>query len=197
MQENNGIVVKHYAAGVDVVCDPAKKMADLGCGPTKFPYSTGIDHFAFPDVDVVCDLTKMPWPIDDNSFDVIWANQIIEHIPDVPAFLAELHRIGRNGAEIHITTPHFSHAGSYGDPTHIRHLGVKWHGIITKDKNYMYTQMPRFDLVINKIIFAKPNKFRHLLTRAVIKLDGLTDWERKWCFIFRAENIYTVLRIVK
>jgi SAM-dependent methyltransferase len=186
-----------HPSGVNVVIDPNKKIVDLGCGLNKIRNADGVDNFQYPGVDIICDLNKAPWPIKDNSYDVIWANQIIEHIKDVPSFLSEIHRIGRDGAEVHITTPHYSHAGSWGDPTHLRHLGVKWHSIITKEKDYMSHKMPQFELISSSIIFSKPRKFRNILTRSVIKLDGLTDWERKWCFIFRGENIYTILRIVK
>lgn len=44
-------------------------------------------------------------PFDDNSFDLIWSSEVIEHLAD-PAFsLDELRRVARPGGEIIMTTP--------------------------------------------------------------------------------------------
>jgi len=187
----------NYSGGLTIQLDKTKKIVDLGCGPNKVPGAVGVDVHKFDDVDVVCDLNKYPWPLNDNEYDVIWSNQFIEHVTDVKVFLREIHRIGKNGAEVHITTPHFSSSLSWGDFTHFRHLGTKWHCNVTKKKTYMFTSMPHFDLIDNRIIFQNPWRLRNMLTRMIIALDGLSDWERRWCFLFRGENLYTTLRIVK
>jgi len=175
-----------------------KKVIDLGCGPNKIKGAFGVDNFNYPGVDVVCDLNNSPWPIEDNQFDEIWAREVIEHIQNISSFLSEIHRIGRKNAEVHITTPHYSSSESWGDPTHNRHLGVRWHSCVSRrDSNYMTQKLPKFELVSNQITFIKPQRLRNLITRFVIWIDGLTDWDKKWCFIFRGGGIYTVLKIIK
>lgn len=44
-------------------------------------------------------------PYTDKYFDGIVASEFIEHLSDVPAFLREIKRIGRQGATVVITTP--------------------------------------------------------------------------------------------
>ena len=173
------------------------KSVDLGCGPNKVEGCFGVDNYQFEGVDLICDLNQYPWPIDDNSFDVVYARQIIEHITDAVAFLKEIHRIGKPGAEVHIETPHFSAASSWGDITHLRHLSAKWHASFTRPKHYLFYKLPEFKLVKNTIEFSHPKKLRNRITRLCIKMMGLHNWERKLSFIFRGENIYTILEVVK
>ncbi len=174
-----------------------KKSIDLGCGPDKVEGCFGVDNYQFDGVDLICDLNQYPWPIEDNSFDLIYARHFIEHIDDAVAFLREIHRIGRPEAIVHIETPHFSSAGTWGDITHLRHLSAKWHASFTRPKHYLFYKLPKFTLVTNTIEFSHPNKLRNRITRLIIKMSGLHSWERRWAFIFRGENIHTVLRIVK
>jgi len=52
------------------VTAPGKSaVLDVGCGRYKIPKAIGIDRCKFPEVDVVHDLDKYPWPFEDNAFD--------------------------------------------------------------------------------------------------------------------------------
>ncbi len=91
---------------------------DLGCGSAKYPGSTGVDRTADTAADVVHDLDAFPYPFPDSSFDQILLQDVIEHLADPFGVMAELVRIGRPGARVHLRTPHFSSVLAYGDPTH-------------------------------------------------------------------------------
>jgi SAM-dependent methyltransferase len=95
---------------------------DIGCGRNKTPNAVGLDLAAHPGVDVVAQAGE-GLPFGDDSFAEIRLRHIVEHVPDLVAFLAEVHRVARPGALVHILTPHFSAAASYTDPTHVRHMG--------------------------------------------------------------------------
>jgi SAM-dependent methyltransferase len=94
---------------------------DVGCGSSKYPGATGIDISPDTEANLVADLDQLPWPLDDNSFDQILAQDVIEHLERPIDAVTEMHRIGRPGARIQLRTPHFSSALAYGDPTH-RHV---------------------------------------------------------------------------
>jgi 2-polyprenyl-3-methyl-5-hydroxy-6-metoxy-1,4-benzoquinol methylase len=52
-----------------------------------------------------CDLNKESIPFEDQSFDLIFAGEVIEHLIDTDSFLSELHRCLRPGGHALITTP--------------------------------------------------------------------------------------------
>jgi 2-polyprenyl-6-hydroxyphenyl methylase/3-demethylubiquinone-9 3-methyltransferase len=46
-----------------------------------------------------------PWPLDDASFDVVWAGEVLEHVADTSAWLSELRRVLRPGGRLLLSTP--------------------------------------------------------------------------------------------
>ena len=170
--------------------------ADIGCGPNKTAGAVGIDRHPFEGVDVVCDLDKTPWPLLDGSFDRIVASHIIEHVTSIPDFMREIHRIGRPGALVFVTTPHYSSNHSWQDPTHRWHLGTKWHE--TFCTGYLAAQLPPFEFVSVEVEFS--HKLSNLVTRWYIRwlgAKGLERWERGRAFRSPAKNMCTCLRVVK
>lgn len=59
-----------------------------------------------PCADIQCDLSKYPWPIDDDIADEVYSSHCIEHVPYVSSFLNEIARIGKVGANVEIRCPH-------------------------------------------------------------------------------------------
>jgi SAM-dependent methyltransferase len=91
---------------------------DVGCGSAKHPGAVGLDISADTDADVVHNLDDLPLPLEDDSFDQVLMQDVIEHVAEPIRLMEELHRICRNGARIQLRTPHFSSVLAYGDPTH-------------------------------------------------------------------------------
>jgi SAM-dependent methyltransferase len=91
---------------------------NLGCG--RYPKSgfINVDWAKAPGVDVVHDLSQRPFPFDDESFDLIEADHVIEHLPDVFATMAEIHRLLMPGGTLVLRVPHFSRGFSH--PEHRR-----------------------------------------------------------------------------
>jgi SAM-dependent methyltransferase len=100
------------------------EVLDVGCGSKKHPGAVGIDLSPKTDADIVHDLDALPWPLDDDSFDEILLQDVIEHLRDPYGVFAELHRIGRPGARVRLRTPHFSSALAYSDPTHVHYFSA-------------------------------------------------------------------------
>ena len=103
---------------------PRARSSTSAAATAKYPGAIGIDLSAETDADIVADLDEVPWPVDDDSFDQILLQDVIEHLENPLDAPAELHRIGRPGARIHIRTPHFSSVLAYGDATHRHALSV-------------------------------------------------------------------------
>jgi len=100
----------------------SRSILDVGCGQNKFPGAVGIDANPRSHADVIHDLGVFPYPFADDQFDEIICSHVIEHVPDVMAFVNELHRITRRGGHLKILTPHYSNPDWATDPTHKNHF---------------------------------------------------------------------------
>ena len=166
---------------------------DVGCGVAKWPGAVGLDISPETDADVVADLDTFPYPLEDDAFDQILCQDVIEHVERPIQVLEELHRIGRPGARIHLRTPHFSSLLAYSDPTH-RHafssLGVR---SLAEPRFAHYTQV-RFRVVHVHLDLWAPWR--------VLRLDRLANahqelYEKYFAFRFPAMNIRAELEVLK
>lgn len=93
---------------------------NLGCG--NKPIEGGVNHDLTKHhkyVDVTHDLNELPWPWEDESFDVIVAHAVLEHlVPDLVATLNECWRILRPGGKVRLKLPYWHSEISHRDPTH-------------------------------------------------------------------------------
>jgi SAM-dependent methyltransferase len=91
---------------------------DLGCGSRKFPNSVGVDKIENGEADIIWDLNKYPWPLQDNSFDLIVLHHFLEHADDVVKTMEEIYRVGKPGARVLIQVPFFRNLDALTDITH-------------------------------------------------------------------------------
>jgi ubiquinone/menaquinone biosynthesis C-methylase UbiE len=96
-----------------------RQVLDIGCGRTKLKGSIGLDYLNLPGVDVVADLTQK-LPFEDNRFDVVHANQVLEHMNDIIHVMYEVLRILKPGGLFVAHVPHFRSAWAHIDPTHVK-----------------------------------------------------------------------------
>jgi len=81
---------------------------NLGCGEdTKAGY-VNVDFQPHVKPDIVHDLNALPYPFPDNSFELIEAFHILEHLDRPFLIMKELHRLLKPGGVLHIKAPHFS-----------------------------------------------------------------------------------------
>ena len=180
------------------------KILDIGCGKHKTPGAIGLDSNPKTDADVIHNLDEVPYPFPDNEFDLIVGNQVIEHLADVLAVIAELHRIAKPGATICLDTPHYSDIASFTDPTHRHHL-------TTESFAYFTGKRPDFDFYSD--VSLRPRVVRvtllklwralglELLVNLGNRYPGLRFirrfWESYLCFIIRGKTIYFEFEVIK
>ncbi|HKR64716.1 MAG TPA: class I SAM-dependent methyltransferase [Thermoanaerobaculia bacterium] len=95
---------------------------DLGCGVAPLKDHVGVDQHLLPSVDLVADL-EAALPFRTNSVDGIYSKSVLEHLDRFEFVMAEIHRVLKPGAVIHIRVPHFSSPLSFSDFTHKRFFG--------------------------------------------------------------------------
>jgi SAM-dependent methyltransferase len=149
------------------------KILDVGCGWNKAPGAIGIDANPKTHADVIHDLGSIPYPFPDDEFDDVICRHVAEHVPDVMAFVAELHRITRPGGRILIVTPHYSNPDWATDPTHRNHFNSYSFNCFVEDRKLFpfYTDV-RLKPIRTYVSLA--NVWR------VIGLELLVNLDQRW-----------------
>jgi len=94
---------------------------NLGCGTSPAALAVNHDRTAFaPYVDVAHDLNVYPWPWPDNTFGLVIAQDVLEHLDSFMAFFDECWRILRPGGRVDVRVPRYDHPNTWIDPTHRR-----------------------------------------------------------------------------
>lgn len=162
---------------------------DLGCGTKKREGFLGVDRFVCPAVRVIGDVSRLPFA--DGCADEIWLDNVIEHVPDIPALMGEVARIGRPGCRVRILTPHFSAVSSWRDPTHLHHLSWFSMDHFAKPSAAHYAG-GGFEVVGRELKFSgSPLGW---IGRALFALSPET-YEKQFCFVFRARTLYFELEV--
>ncbi len=101
---------------------PGERVLDVGCGEACFTLAleragarpVGIDlaeepllraRLRHPQLDLRALDAARPWQLEDASFDVVWAGEVIEHVADTAAWLSEVRRVLRSGGRLLLSTP--------------------------------------------------------------------------------------------
>lgn len=104
-----------------------KKVLNLGSGTcTQYPENvTNLDAFDGPNVQVVHDLGKTPLPFASNTFDLIIANHVMEHIPNWFECFKECARILKPDGIIEVWVPPVTSDSSFTYRDHINRIGIE------------------------------------------------------------------------
>ncbi|HUI27884.1 MAG TPA: hypothetical protein VL403_17515 [Candidatus Kryptonia bacterium] len=133
----------------------------LGCGKNKLSGFVGVDIAALPGVDVVHDLSKLPWPFGDDSVSEVVMLNILEHLPDTVATLTEVWRITQANAAVRILVPYYNSRAAWDDPTHCRFFTERTWDYFTDDPSKQWSRFnfythARFDLISLELLQPRP-----------------------------------------
>lgn len=101
---------------------PGDRALDLGCGAGEFTAvlaetgaePLGVDvaeaalaraRAAHPDLTFQLIPIDGPFPLEDNSFELVWSSEVIEHVADTARWLSEVRRVLVPGGRLLVTTP--------------------------------------------------------------------------------------------
>ncbi len=185
----------------DIVAQSERKSAiQLGGGmATKLKHTVNVDLNSSTQPDVICDLDCTPYPFKENTFEMVVALSVLEHLNDFFCVMGEIHRISKDGASVYILVPHFSSAAAFVDPTHRVHLSAR-------SCDYFVTG----SAIESDYGFYMP--YRYSMVRRYIDLQGVFNyvpplrwlvqrypafWENYLCFLIRGAGIFWELKVIK
>ena len=180
------------------------KILDVGCGSNKYEGAIGLDNNPRTAADVIHDLGELPYPFADNEFDEIISRHVVEHVPDVMAFISELHRITKPGGRIRLVTPHYTNGDWATDPTHRNHLNSFSFNTFLPGRQVFdfYTDV---ELKPIKTYVSLANLWRSLGIEFLVNLDQKSEkfrftrkfWEYYLSYIFRGKELHFEFEVIK
>lgn len=171
---------------------PNEVWLNLGCGNQRIDGYIGVDRHPCAAADVLCDLGHA-LPFGNACVDGFVLDNVIEHVADIPALMAELVRTGKHGARITLITPHFTSLSSWKDPTHIHHLSYFSFDHFEKASVSHYMGK---GLRVTKRELSFGGGLLGLVGRLLFALSA-EAYEKRYCFMFRASTLRFELEIVQ
>ncbi len=175
------------------------KILDVGCGRRKSPGALGIDFIADTQADIVHDLNRFPWPLEDNQFDVIIASHVLEHMKDFFKAMEEIHRIAKPKAVVKIITPYFTDSSSFRDPSHYWHLTTRTFELFDPQFSTAYFTKAKFKTL--KVYVVTLKLWKYLGLQFLINITSLRFirkfWEDYLSFIIRGKVLHAELEVLK
>lgn len=175
---------------------------NIGCGTDIKPGWINLDSAPIKGVDVVHDMSKVPLPFPEESFDEVLCQDVLEHSSEYASIVRDIHRLLRPGGKLVVRVPHFTSKNAYTDPTHKAYFAFRTFYFFTKKgiKGRSYYFDFHFETASATITFEQSSKlffFNKLVSFLVNKSD-----RARYLFestflsrLFPAENI--VVELIK
>ncbi|HSH66782.1 MAG TPA: methyltransferase domain-containing protein [Bacteroidia bacterium] len=166
---------------------------NIGSGEFLKEGFINVDFYSVTKPDVEHDLSKFPYPFENDYFELVESDHCFEHLPNPFAVMKEVHRISKNNAKVVIRVPHFSRGFTHAE--HKAGFDVTFPYYFKKDFKGGY-QGVEFECVKLKLTwFAQPYFKKTVLSRpqfyTAFFLGKVFDFfanlspfacSRLWCF---------------
>lgn len=97
-----------------------KKRLNLGAGEDILEGWVNLDKYNFPGIGVIHDLENGPLPFQDDTFELIRAVFILEHLANPSTLIEEIYRVGCHKGRVEIAVPYWNSLCFIKDITHRR-----------------------------------------------------------------------------
>ena len=119
-----------------------------------------LDWIKLSGVDVVHDIEKCPWPFKSNSFDTIYAYNVLEHVDNFVKIMEEIYRILKPNGILIVKGPYYMHKDTFTDPTHKRGFTTKSFQYFEEGCELGYYTKARFKVEKIELIYNNHGLYR-------------------------------------
>lgn len=182
---------------------------NLGSGEFLKEGFVNVDYYSNSTPDISHDLNQTPYPFEDNYFELVEADHVLEHLMDPFRVMGEIYRICAPGAIIHIRVPHFSRGFTHAD--HKRGFDVTFPYYFNPKFLPGYQRIPLELVKMRLTWFAQPYMKRSVMPTPLVWIGqgigmvidlfaNLSPWlcSRLWCYwVGGFEEIEYVFRVNK
>lgn len=134
------------------------KKLNFGCGKIIKPKKEGwinADIQKGKGIDKSFNFEKFPYPFEDNYFDYIFCDNVLEHLNSPIKVINQLWRISKKNALIEIKVPYYKSKWAWGDLTHVNFFSEESIKQLFEEKGYIYDKREKFEI---KEVYLKPSK---------------------------------------
>ena len=157
------------------------KKLNFGCGSD---IRKGWDNIDIDGGDFIFDFNKFPYPIPNNTYDYVYACDVLEHLDKPKKVLDELNRICKPGAIVEIFVPYYNTHYAFNDMEHMHYFNdITFYWYVKNEYNFNHKQIYRIvelnlvptvvgKLIPSKILRKKLSYFiGHILQGIHVKLE--------------------------
>ena len=187
----------------------SSRKLNLGSGEFLKEGFINVDYYSISTPDISHDLNQIPYPFEDNWFELVEVDHVLEHLSNPFAVMGELYRICAPGAIIHIRVPHFSRGFTHAD--HKRGFDVTFPYYFNPKFLPGYQRIPLELVKMRLTWFAQPYMKKSVLPAPLVLLGqiigividffaNLSPWlcSRLWCYwVGGFEEIEFIFRVNK
>ncbi len=138
----------------------------LGCGKKYLEGWVNCDVVTDVKADKYFDFDVVPYPFEPNCADEIFMDNVLEHLRDTVAVMAELHRILKPGGILKIRVPYAKSDWAFQDPTHKHFFTERSMDYYTEGYEFNFYVRFRYKLLKAELTAASTT-FRHRLRNAI------------------------------
>src|SRR3989344_2573469 len=171
------------------------KKLNLGAGKDIKKGYLNLDSVNLSGVEVVHDLEKFPWPFKNGTFDEIYCDNVLEHLPSILKTMEEIWRISKNKCKIIVKVPIYPSIWAFTDPTHKSVFTYITFNYFKPEDGLNYYSKARFNIKKRKIVFSPFLRFLNPIVNLSEKMQKLYYFF--FSFIVPANSLYFELEAVK
>lgn len=131
---------------------------NFGCGNRPIAGFINADHFLLEFADINLDL-EAPIPLPDESVDLIWSDNVFEHVQNFRQLMNECQRILKKSGWLAVRVPYYKCSSAFTDPTHCHFFSIG--SFDSYVEGWAFDRHPLVSKPFaKKMIFLEPNKSR-------------------------------------